>query len=96
MKKKIVIACGAGLATSTMIIQKVESVLQEEGITNYSITQAQIFELDSFDGSADIFITSMKIDESKYKTPIVVGTPFLVGINEEEVKDEIIKILREE
>ncbi|GIN19465.1 MAG TPA: PTS galactitol transporter subunit IIB [Bacillus bacterium] len=92
MKKHIVIACGAGLATSTMILKKVEELLEGTGI-NYTITQCQIYELDSYDGKADLFVTSMKIDETKYKTPIVVGTPFLVGINEEAVKEKITQIL---
>ena len=93
MKKRVVIACGAGLATSTMIVGKVEEILREAGI-DYSITQAQIYELDAYDGSADLFVTSMKVDEAKYQTPVVVGTPFLIGINEEEIKDRIINILR--
>lgn len=92
MKKKIVIACGAGLATSTMIAEKVKSILDEAGI-DYSLTQAQIYELDSYDGSADIFITSMKVEESNYKTPVVVGTPFIMGVNEESVKIKIIEAL---
>lgn len=94
MKKRIIIACGAGMATSTMILEKVKGILEKAGI-DYSISQSQIYELDSYDGKADLFVTSMKLDETKYKTPIVVGTPFLVGINEEETKEKIINILSE-
>lgn len=92
MKKRVVIACGAGLATSTMILEKVKEILDEAGI-DYSLSQSQIYELDSYDGRADLFVTSMKIDETKYKTPIVVGTPFLIGMNEEEAKQKILEIL---
>ncbi|WP_042470287.1 PTS sugar transporter subunit IIB [Bacillus ndiopicus] len=92
MKKRIVVACGAGLATSTMILQKVEEFLKEIGI-DYSISQSQIYELDFYDGEADLFVTSMKLDQNKYKTPIVVGTPFLIGINEDTLKEQIKEIL---
>lgn len=92
MKKKIIIACGAGLATSTMILHKVDEFLKEIGL-NYSISQSQIYELDMYDGDADLFITSMKLDQSKYKTPIVVGMPFLLGLNEDALKEEIKQIL---
>lgn len=92
MSKKIVIACGAGLATSTLILNKVEELLKGTGI-DYSITQAQIYELDAYDGDVDLFVTSMKLDQTKYKTPIVVGTPFLIGINEEDVKEKIMQVL---
>lgn len=92
MTKKIVIACGAGLATSTMILQKVDEYLKELGI-KYTISQSQLYELDMYDGEADLFITSMKIDQSKYKTPILLGMPFLVGVNEDALKEEIKQIL---
>ncbi|MED3553478.1 PTS sugar transporter subunit IIB [Cytobacillus praedii] len=92
MKKRIVVACGAGLATSTMILQKVEEFVKELGVS-CSITQSQIYELDFYDGEADLFITSMKLDQSKYKTPIVVGTPFLIGLNEDVLKEQIKQIL---
>lgn len=92
MKKRIVVACGAGLATSTMILEKVKSTLEGTGI-KYSITQSQIYELSSHDGNADLFVTSMKVDETKYKTPVVIGTSFLIGMNEEETKNKIIQIL---
>lgn len=92
MTKKIVIACGAGLATSTMIAEKVKMILEEAGI-DYSLTQSQIYEMDSYDGNADLFITSMKVENDNYKTPIIIGTPFIMGINEEDTKEEIIKEL---
>jgi len=91
--KKVVIACGAGVATSTMIAEKVKTILEEAGI-EYSLIQSQIYELDSYDGNADLIITSMKVDENNYKTPIVIGTPFIMGINEKSTKEEIIKALQ--
>ncbi|HLR41747.1 MAG TPA: PTS sugar transporter subunit IIB [Pseudogracilibacillus sp.] len=92
MTKKIVIACGAGLATSTMIAEKVKVILEEAGI-DYSLTQSQIYEMDSYDDSADLFITSMKVEKDRYQTPIVTGTPFIMGINEEATKEQILKEL---
>lgn len=93
MTKRIIIACGAGLATSTMITEKVKEILEEAGI-DYTITQSQIYELDSYDGTADLFVTSMKVEEDKYQTPIVVGTPFIMGINEDDAKEKIINELK--
>lgn len=92
MRKKIIIACGAGLATSTMITEKVKRLLDENNI-DYEITQSQIYELENYDESADLFITSMKVDEDYYKTPVVVGTSFVMGINEEATKEKIIENL---
>lgn len=92
MRKKIIIACGAGLATSTMITEKVKKLLDENNI-DYDITQSQIYELENYDQSADLFITTMKVEEEYYKTPVVVGTSFVMGINEEETKKKILEKL---
>src|SRR5699024_5907958 len=95
MTKRIIIACGAGLATSTMITEKVKQILEEAGI-DYTITQSQIYELDSYDGTADLFVTSMKVEEDKYQAPIVVSNPFIMGINDDHAKEKSINELKEE
>lgn len=92
--KKIVVGCGAGLATSTMVSSKIEKVLKEAGI-KATIEQSQLYELSNYDTYVDLIVTTMKIDESKFKTPVILGTSFLTGVNEEQTKQEIIKILKE-
>lgn len=89
--KKILVACGTGMATSSMIADKVSSFLDEEGI-DYSIEQCRLDELNYHDGKFDLFITSMKV-ESNYKTPVVLGTAFLIGMNEDKAKQEILEHL---
>ena len=42
---------------------------------------------------ADLFITSMKLQED-YGLPVVVGTPFLIGIGEDEAAQKILDILK--
>lgn len=93
--KKIVVGCGAGLATSTMVSGKIEEAMKEAGI-KVSIEQCQLYELSNYDNHVDLIVTTMKIDDSKYDTPVVLGTPFLTGVNEEQTKEEIIKILKGE
>lgn len=92
--KKIVIGCGAGLATSTMVSSKVQEFLKEENI-EAQITQSQLYELGSYDKNSDLFITTMKIDDKQFETPVVLGTAFLTGINVAEAKEQILKILKE-
>ena len=90
--KRIVVACGTGMATSTMISEKVKELLDEHGI-EYTITQCILGELMSHADNADLFVTSMKVDLD-CDVPIVVGTPFLMGINEEMTAEKILEVLK--
>ena len=92
MEKTVVIACGAGLATSSMVRDKIEEVLSENNI-RANIIQTTLNELEGYDDKADIFITTMKIN-SVYTTPVVHGSAFLTGINEETVIEQIVGILK--
>lgn len=91
MNKTVVIACGAGLATSSMVRDKIEEVLSENNI-RATIIQSTLNELEGYDDKADLFITTMKIN-SAYTTPVVHGSAFLTGINEDTVAEQIIEIL---
>ena len=51
--KKIVIACGAGLATSSMVREKVEEELKEHGIS-FKIIQCTLHEVEGYDGQVDL------------------------------------------
>lgn len=90
--KKIMIACGTGMATSTMIASKVREFLQSENI-KADINQCMISELSHHDGKYDLFITSMKL-ENNFETPLIVGAPFLIGMNEEKAKEQIRTVLK--
>ena len=89
--KKVIVACGTGMATSSMIAEKVRSVLEDNQV-DYTLSQAQLSELDMYK-EADLFVTAMRVEED-YGVPMVVGTPFLVGIGEAEAAAKIIEILK--
>lgn len=92
MKKTVVIACGAGLATSSMVKNKVDEVLEENNI-DADVIQATLSELNGYDDKADLFITTMKVS-SNYSTPVVHGSAYLTGINEEPVTEQVVKFLK--
>lgn len=93
--KKIIVACGAGLATSGMVINKVEEVLKSNNI-KAEVVQARLAELKGHDGGdADVFLTTMKVNEKQYTTPVLQASAYLTGINEDEVSNKLIKLLGE-
>ncbi|OJG77371.1 hypothetical protein RV10_GL002481 [Enterococcus pallens] len=79
------------MATSSMIAEKVRKVLDDNEV-EYTLSQAQLSELDMYK-EADLFVTAMRVEED-YGVPMVVGTPFLVGIGEAEAAEKIIDILK--
>ncbi len=92
--KRIIIACGTGMATSTMISERVKKILEANDIP-FQIVQCQLSEIEMNQKNADLIVTSMKVDGS-YDVPVVVGTPFLIGINEEATRQKILDVLKDE
>lgn len=90
--KKIVIACGAGLATSSMVKDKVEEVLKKDSI-KVKIIQCTLTEVDTYDGDVDLIITTMKV-RKKYESPVISGSAYLSGVNEDAITKQIIDILK--
>lgn len=90
--KKIIVACGTGMATSTIISEKIKSFLDEEGIS-YNITQCILGEISTHSANADLIVTSMRVHE-EFEAPVILGTPFLIGINEEVAVEKILNILK--
>lgn len=90
--KKIVIACGAGLATSSMVKDKVEEILKKNSI-KVKIIQCTLTEVDTYDGDVDLIITTMKV-RKKYESPVISGSAYLSGVNEDAITKQIIDILK--
>lgn len=90
--KKIIVACGAGVATSTMISHGVSKFLNENNIKHY-IIQCTLQEVELNTDEADLVITSMPL-KKKFSIPVVVGTTFLTNLGVDKTKEEILKYLK--
>lgn len=91
MRKNVIVACGGGIATSTIIADKVLKILSDANI-KVNVTQCALSELTNEVSNADLIVTSMKV-ESDFGVPIVLGTPLLTGMGDEETREKIIEIL---
>jgi PTS system galactitol-specific IIB component len=89
--KTIIIACGAGVATSTIIVDRVDKILQEHNI-KAKIIQCMLGDIDGHVSNADVIVTSMKL-EKKYNIPVVTGISFITGIGREETEKELLNYL---
>ncbi|MFR1317732.1 MAG: PTS sugar transporter subunit IIB, partial [Peptostreptococcus anaerobius] len=79
MKKKILVACGAGIATSTVVCGKVEQLVKDNNI-DAEIIQCKIAEVASKQDEADL-IVSTTILPTTYKIPAIIATSYITGIN---------------
>lgn len=79
--KKIVLACGAGAATSTLVAQKVATLLDANGYADkYEIVQCAISEAKDYcDEGADLLIATTVAPEG-LTCPYVSGVPFMTGM----------------
>lgn len=93
MSKKVIVCCGGAVATSTIVAQKVQEIIDREGL-DAQIAQIRINEIPS-NLPADLIIPTSKFDED-YGIPIIVGTGFISGLGAEEIEAHIIEVLHGE
>ena len=94
MKKRILVACGAGIATSTVVCTKVEQLVKDHGI-DAEIIQCKISECASKQDEADL-IVSTTILPTEYKIPAIKATAYITGINIKATEEKILAVLKED
>ena len=97
MGRLIVVACGAGINTSTIAEDEIKERLQREGIEDVEVKRILMADIDRFIGHMNLIVSMMKIYR-EFDVPIVQGMPFLIGTKKEkdELLDKIIQLLDEQ
>lgn len=93
MVKKIIVACGSGVATSQTVASKVEDLCKERGIP-VQTEAVDIRSLPMHVKHADLYVSIVPYDKTDYGIPTVSGIPFLTGIGLDKAMDEVEKILK--
>lgn len=91
-KKKVLVACGAGIATSTVVTDRVERLLKEHNIPA-SVEQIKISEAKSKQVGVDL-IVSTTILPTTYDVPTVIATAYISGVNTEALDKKILAALQ--
>ncbi|MDN5896792.1 MAG: PTS sugar transporter subunit IIB [Nocardioides sp.] len=89
--KKVLIICGTGVATSTVVAAKVRDHLAEKGI-GATVAQGKVMDLVSGDVDADLIVATTDVPTS-VTVPVIRALPLLTGMGQEEVLDEISRAL---
>ena len=89
--KRVLIICGTGVATSTVVAMKVRDHLAERGIAA-QVDQGKVMDLLSGDVSADLIVATTEVP-STVQIPVVAGLPLITGVGEQAVFDQIDRAL---
>lgn len=85
---KILIACGSGIATSTVVQEKVKTILKEAEI-NASINKCTISEIPGKAANVDLILVTSNYNKDVGKE-IVPVFGLISGINEDKIAEDII------
>lgn len=94
MKKKVIVACGGAVATSTIAANKVVELGKKNGI-DVEICQIRISEIESNLSGASLIVTTSKVKRD-YGVPLITGMPFISGIGVEKTEKAILEVLQAE
>jgi PTS system galactitol-specific IIB component len=87
--KRILVACGTAIATSTVVAKGIEEALKERGIQVIT-RQCKASEVKSLADDADLIVTTTPVP-SDLKVPVIQTLAFLTGIGKEDVIEQIIE-----
>lgn len=90
--KKVLVACGNGIATSTVVAIKIREKCADEGI-QAMITQCKLLEVPSKAEDYDLVVTTGNYG-GQISTPIVGAISLLTGIGQEATLEKILSYLR--
>lgn len=91
--KRILLACGMGVATSTVVVNRLHEQMKARGLEGtYTATQCKIAEVPTKADDFDFVIATTRVPEVG-KT-VINGVPLLTGIGAAKIWDEVAELLR--
>ena len=91
--KRVLVACGNGIATSTVVATKIREACEDEGI-DVSVNQCKLLEVESKVSDYDLLVTTGKFTGGEVSIPTIGAMSLLTGVGEEETIEEIVNALK--
>jgi PTS system galactitol-specific IIB component len=92
MKKRIIVACGGAIATSTVAANRIRELLKANGIDG-EVKQTRITELEAEKDGADLIVTTAKFKKD-FGVPTIHGVAFISGIGIDKLEQQILDVLK--
>jgi len=97
MSKLIVVACGAGINTSTIAEDSIKERMVKEGMLDVDVKRILMADIDGFLARSDlVLVVSMMKIFREFDVPVIQGMPFLIGTQAEKdvLLDKIVEIVK--
>jgi PTS system galactitol-specific IIB component len=78
-RKRILVPCGSGVATSNMAAEKLKRLLKERGL-DADVQACDFKSLASLAKQADLIVSVAPNSGLKYSIPVINGIPLLTGV----------------
>ncbi len=91
MSARIVVTCGTGVGTSKAVANKLSHLLSQRG---YDVEVIPTDDNDLSEKLKGAYVPMVEPSE-KVDVPVVVGYPFLIGTDEEDALEELIRIVKD-
>lgn len=92
-RKRIIVACGSGVASSQLSANRIKDLLPKFGMTNVQVDVVDFKTAKSHAEKSDLFVNISPHGDTKYACPMVSGIPFMTGFGMEKAMEEIKRIL---
>ncbi|MPW25220.1 PTS galactitol transporter subunit IIB [Alkalibaculum sp. M08DMB] len=94
MAKKILVACGTAIATSTVVAKKIEKICKEQGIACMTVQCKATEALSKVKTlKPDVLVSTTQIIGDP-GIPVINGRSFLTGVNHQATIDELLAALK--
>ncbi len=91
--KRVLVACGNGIATSTVVATKIREKCEENGVA-VTVNQCKLLEVESKADDYDLLVTTGKFTGGTVTIPVITAISLLTGIGEEATLDQIVEELK--
>lgn len=92
MKRKVIVACGGAVATSTLAAEEIKDLCKENNI-ELEVIQCRVNEIETYLDGVNLICTTAKVDRTFGEIPLVHGMPFVSGVGIDALKQKILTIL---
>ena len=86
--KKIVVACGSGVATSQTVASKINNMLEDDGI-RATVEAVDIKSLENIIDTVDVYVSIRPGGKNYENVPKINGIAFLTGMGTDEESEKL-------
>ncbi|MGQ0600467.1 MAG: PTS sugar transporter subunit IIB [Anaerolineales bacterium] len=94
--KRIIVACGSGVATSNVAAEKLRGLLEDRGMRSIEVRAVDIKSLESEAKLADLLVTITPGSQrdTELGIPVLNGIPLLTNVGAGKLADQIVELAK--